>query len=59
MKGILRKVYTKKGSNSLIFNIPIDFANNKGIKRGDYLTITETDDEIIIKKTEFKEEKGA
>lgn len=59
MKGILRKVYTKKGSNSLIFNIPIDFANNKGIKRGDYLTITETDDEIIIKKTEFKEKRGA
>ena len=59
MKGILRKVYTKKGSNSLIFNIPIDFANNKGIKRGDYLTITETDNEIVIKKTEFKEEKGA
>jgi len=59
MTGILRKVYTKKGSNSLIFNIPIDYANNKGIVRGDYLTITETDDEIIIKKTKFKEEKGA
>jgi len=55
MKGILRKVYSKKGSNSLIFNIPIDFAKNKGIQRGDYLTITETDNEIIIKKTEFKE----
>jgi hypothetical protein len=55
MEGILRKVYSKKGSNSLIFNIPIDFAKNKGIKRGDYLTITETDNEIVIKKTEFKE----
>lgn len=55
MKGILRKVYTKKGSNSLIFNIPIDYAKNKGIQKGDYLTIIEKDDEIIIKKTEFKE----
>lgn len=59
MTGILRKVYTKKGSNSLIFNIPIDYANNKGIKKGDYLTITETDDEIIIKKTKFEDKKGA
>lgn len=57
MKGVLRKVYTKKGSNSLIFNIPIDFAKNQNIQRGDYLTITETDNEIIIKKTKFKEEK--
>jgi hypothetical protein len=55
MNGKLRKVYSKKGSNSLIFNIPIAFAKNKGIKRGDYLTIIESEDEIIIKKTEFKE----
>lgn len=54
MKKFLRKVYTKKGSNSLIFNIPIDIAQNKDIHRGDYLTITENNKEIIIKKTEFK-----
>lgn len=56
MTGILRKVYSKKGSSSLIFNIPIEYAKNKNIKRGDYLTITEKEDEIIIKKTKFKEE---
>ena len=55
MNGKLRKVYSKKGSNSLIFNIPLEIANNKNIKRGDYLTVIENKDEIIIKKTEFKE----
>jgi hypothetical protein len=54
MQGLLRKVYTKKGSNSLIFNIPLDFAKNKDIKKGDYLTVLETETEIIIKKTKFK-----
>jgi bifunctional DNA-binding transcriptional regulator/antitoxin component of YhaV-PrlF toxin-antitoxin module len=54
MEGFLRKVYSKKGSNSLIFNIPIQYAKSKGIKKGDYLTIIETEDSIIIKKTEFK-----
>jgi len=55
-KNFLRKVYTKKGSNSLIFNIPLEIAENKGIQRGDYLTIKETDKEIIIRKTKFEED---
>lgn len=55
-KSFLRKVYTKKGSNSLIFNIPLEIAENKGIQRGDYLTIKETDKEIIIRKTKFEED---
>lgn len=49
----LRKVYSKKGSNSLIFNIPINFAKNKGIQKGDYIFVKESENEIIIKKTNF------
>lgn len=55
MKPILRKVYTKKGSNSLIFNIPLDYANDLNLQRGDYLTVDKENDKLIIKKTEFKE----
>lgn len=56
MTPVLRKVYTKKGSNSLIFNLPLDFANKLGIMKGDYLTVTKTDNSIIITKTKFSEE---
>ena len=55
MKSVLRKVYTKKGSNSLIFNIPLDFAKDLDLQRGDYLTIDRKGKTLSIKKTEFKE----
>jgi AbrB family looped-hinge helix DNA binding protein len=54
MNKILRKVYTKKGSNSLIFNIPLEIAKELNIQRGDYLSIEKKDTKIIIEKTEFK-----
>jgi len=53
---VLRKVYNKKGTQSLLFNIPLEFANDLNIVNGDYLTITKEAKNLIISKTEFKEE---
>ena len=58
LKKFLRKVYSKKGSSSLIFNIPLEIAKNKQIKKGDYLTVLEVKNGIFIKKTELKEDKN-
>lgn len=55
-KDIFRKVYGKKGSNSMIFNLPSDFAVDLGICKGDYLRISKKDDSIIIKKLTYKED---
>lgn len=57
LRKFLRKVYTKKNSNSLIFNIPLEIAKNKNIQKGNYLTVLEVKNGIFIKKTELKEDK--
>lgn len=50
MNKVLRKVYTKTNSKSLIFNIPLDFAELLNIKRGDYLSVTSKDNKIYVNK---------
>jgi hypothetical protein len=50
MKKVLRKVYSKNGSPSLIFNIPLDIAKNLGFVRGDYLTAYQSGSKMIIEK---------
>jgi antitoxin component of MazEF toxin-antitoxin module len=50
MNKVLRKVYTKTNSKSLIFNIPLDFAKSLDIKRGDYLQVTSKDNKVYIGK---------
>ena len=51
----LRKVYSKKGSNSLIMNIPMEIARKYNIVQGDYIHICEIDGEIILRKVETYE----
>lgn len=48
----LRKVYSKKGSNSLIMNIPMEIAKRQNIFQGDYMEVFETADGILFKKVE-------
>lgn len=54
---VIRKVYGKKGVNTFLFNMPLKFAKSQQIKIGDYISIEEVKEGILIKKLEVDYEK--
>jgi bifunctional DNA-binding transcriptional regulator/antitoxin component of YhaV-PrlF toxin-antitoxin module len=58
----IRKAHNKKGTRSILVNLPIPYIERLKIEPGDYLSINEEDFKIIIERVDFpielsKEEK--
>ncbi|MGD9276529.1 MAG: hypothetical protein PVJ67_05130 [Candidatus Pacearchaeota archaeon] len=49
----IRKAHFKKGTKSILVNLPIPYITRLQVKPGDYLRISEEDFKIIIERIDF------